>query len=56
MAYGHGGRGVGSYLQLDVGPHVLARVGVVEQVQDGGDERLVDAAQLAVDDVLQDGA
>ena len=45
-----------AYLKFDVRAHVLACVGGVEEVQDGGDECLIDAAELAVDDTLQDGA
>lgn len=44
------------YLQLHVNTHVLPGARVIEQVEDCGDQRLVDAAQLAVDDALQDGA
>lgn len=40
------------YLQLDISAYELARVRMIEQVQDGGDQSLVDAAQLTVDDVL----
>lgn len=45
-----------AYLEFDVRANVLARVGVIKEVQDGGDECLIDAAELAVDDVLEDGA
>lgn len=47
---------VGSYLQLDVNAHVLARARVIEQMEHGCDQRFVDAAQLTVDHALQDGA
>lgn len=45
-----------TYLQFNISAYVLACVRVIEQVQYGGDQGLVDAAQLTVDDVLQDGA
>lgn len=45
-----------AYLQFNISTYVLACVRVIEQVQYGGDQGLVDAAQLTVDDVFQDGA
>lgn len=45
-----------AYLQLHVDAHVLTCARVVEQMEDSGDQSFVDAAQLAVDHALQDGA
>ena len=46
----------GPYLQLYVGADILPRVGVVEEVEDGGDQRFVHAVQPTANHVLQDGA
>lgn len=47
---------VGTYLQFDVNAHVLTRTRVIEQMEHGGDQRFVDAAQLTINHALQDGA
>lgn len=43
-------------LELHVRANVLPCMWVIEQVQDGGHQSLIDATELAVDYILQDGA
>ena len=45
------------YLEVDPGLEVLAGLGVVDEVEDGGKEGLLDAGQVAgVEHVLGDGS